>query len=334
MYSKLTHLRASWRHFVAAAAVALFVGMVALTAAPQQVASQSASPITGWAWSDTIGWISVDGTGYGLSMDSNGFVTGYAWSDNIGWVKFDGLGSYPSGAGTTAADARVVSGKLTGWARACAGTENGDCSTMTSRTDGWDGWISLGGTGYGVTFDDSTGAFGSFAWGDVNVGWVDFSRVSVPLSCQVPPHAARCGNPANGEDPNARYDSVNNMYCSVCAYQCINGACISPPSPICNIANGSNPKKCIEARPPLVSTGNTGAEVSWDVSNVRICTGVTSNDNESWSAPVVSDRASRTVTSKYISLPQTIFTLACTGLDNNPYSWTATVQYAPSFYEF
>src|SRR3989344_410792 len=67
-------------------------------------------------------------------------VTGYAWSDNIGWIKFDGLSSYPAPGSDWVAKANTSTGVFTGWARACAGTvPPGDCSSMASRTDGWDG---------------------------------------------------------------------------------------------------------------------------------------------------------------------------------------------------
>src|SRR5690348_8951689 len=51
--------------------------------------------LIGWAWSDTIGWISMDcsntstcgNTAYGISIDNNGVLSGFGWSDNIGWVS-------------------------------------------------------------------------------------------------------------------------------------------------------------------------------------------------------------------------------------------------------
>ena len=52
----------------------------------------------GWAWSDTIGWISfncVDGgtcasANYGVQIDTvSGEFSGHAWSENIGWISFN-----------------------------------------------------------------------------------------------------------------------------------------------------------------------------------------------------------------------------------------------------
>lgn len=56
----------------------------------------------GWAWNDTIGWISFCGTtgggsddcpsgsvNYQVSIDSNGDFSGFAWNDIEGWISFN-----------------------------------------------------------------------------------------------------------------------------------------------------------------------------------------------------------------------------------------------------
>jgi len=167
---------------------------LAFCLSPFIVAANSTDNISGYAWSSNIGWISFNcmntdtcGTGagqanYGVNKDENGNLVGYAWSPNVGWIKFGGLSGFPS---SPTQDAQVVSGNLVGWARACAGTANGDCSTMTSRTDGWDGWISLSGTGYGVSFAGTN--FSSYAWGSEVVGWVSFSGDGYGVTTNVIP---------------------------------------------------------------------------------------------------------------------------------------------------
>ena len=164
---------------------------------PLFVHAQLAAPVnvSGWAWSgyssgsgmEGVGWISLncrnqdtcDSVDYGVSIGTDGSLSGYAWSANIGWIQFGGLNtaSMPTGAGTVAANARMDNaGTVTGWARALAGAQDPD--------DGWDGWISLGGTGYGVSYNIDTGTAGSasYAWGgDVVVGWIDFSRTEMTL---------------------------------------------------------------------------------------------------------------------------------------------------------
>ena len=70
---------------------------------------------------------------------------------------------------------------LTGWARACAGTVNGDCASAT-RTDGWDGWIKLrqDSDGYGVyPYDTATvqPKLRGSAWGSDIIGYLGFSCI-------------------------------------------------------------------------------------------------------------------------------------------------------------
>ena len=108
---------------------------------------------------------------YGVRIDPlTGVFSGYAWSENIGWISFAPPPDYATYPGTGYPNCTIngtcpvapnysakidfATGKVTGWARACAGTVNGDCNSPT-RTDGWDGWILLGpiekgGTDYGV----------------------------------------------------------------------------------------------------------------------------------------------------------------------------------------
>ena len=57
--------------------------------------------LTGYAWSENIGWISFATSTNGnnsVTVDTNGNMSGYAWSDNIGWIKFGGLSNFPSGS--------------------------------------------------------------------------------------------------------------------------------------------------------------------------------------------------------------------------------------------
>lgn len=173
--------------------------------------TNSSSELCGFAWGATtepitpkmgVGWISfnskdcdvngdgtVDGsdganiacpvgpiTSYGVTVDASQNLDGYAWSNTLGWLKFGGLSSFPSAVGNSQQDARINGdGTVTGWARFCAGTANGDCSTMTSRTDGWDGWVSLRGTSptYGVAVTGDN--FNGYSWGSNVAGWMNWN---------------------------------------------------------------------------------------------------------------------------------------------------------------
>ncbi len=169
-------------------------------------ASATAQPLCGFAWggtdegSDTgVGWLSFNSDGLGgptykVTVSADGTLRGCAWSPNIGWVKFHDLSDNPhlgaSGNPTLqarfdASPAGSQTGTFKGWARACAGTINaadadapGDCTTMQSRTDGWDGWISLKGTAgagsYGLTA--TNGIVSGFSWGSEVVGYMDWNH--------------------------------------------------------------------------------------------------------------------------------------------------------------
>ena len=189
------------KNFILVAAL-LIVGAFSL---PQNVdATGIAGPIEleGYAWSASVGWISMscvnDGScgvsNYGVQINPDGSLSGYAWASNgldsngnptgAGWINFNPVGPYPSGSGTTngPVEAAGTSPNLTlsGWARACSGAANpATCSGgMNSNSGGWDGWISMDGTGYGIDFVDAVAdnSGSSFAWGGVNtMGWIDFS---------------------------------------------------------------------------------------------------------------------------------------------------------------
>ncbi len=132
----------------------------------QQVARASAlDNVIGWAWSDNVGWISLNCTNtsscatsdYGVTVNpSNGGMTGYAWSDNVGWIEFNGL-------------VNLGTGVVSGWAYA-----------LSADNLGWDGQIHLS----GITLSGTS--FSGFAWGSDVVGWTDFSGVNTTVMLLIP----------------------------------------------------------------------------------------------------------------------------------------------------
>jgi hypothetical protein len=203
--------------------------------------------LDGYAWSSNIGWISLNcktggingadiclTSSYRVTVNTTtNNVTGYAWSSNIGWIRFGGMGalvpnnSFPTGGGTTPGDAKVTGTfgdyTFTGWARACAGTlsPSGFCGNMNSRTDGWDGWISLDGTNYHVNAKGATGfqGTGSYAWGSDVVGWIDMSSYASWLfptavingnACPVPLGQSKCDTTVGWTITNATTPIVKN----------------------------------------------------------------------------------------------------------------------------
>jgi len=161
---------------LAVVSLALILSAVALGVVyePDAYAQSSGGSVTGYAWSDTIGWISLSGGSYGITVSGSGTLGGYAWSDNIGWVSANSsdLSGCPSAPCSASIDG---DGNLTGWLKAVSGG--------TSQSGGWDGFISLSGSGYGPT-RQSDGTFAGYAWGDINVGWLDFQFASTDYAAE------------------------------------------------------------------------------------------------------------------------------------------------------
>lgn len=183
--------------FLAAFLVAIFLSYLGFFSSLVSNSAQAGAGenVSGWAWSETIGWLSFNNTtgggsvSYGAHIDSaTGNMSGYAWAEHIGWIKFNPAGPFPS-APNYSAKLNPTNGEASGWMRACAGAANADCSGGTSLdSGGWDGWIKLRkdaadtGADYGVSLTVSTGDFHGWAWGGDVVGWVSFNCAE-PGSC-------------------------------------------------------------------------------------------------------------------------------------------------------
>lgn len=170
---------------------------------PGHVEAQTSgpAPVTGHAWSETIGWIEFQHSKTNkVTIDADNYFQGYAWSDNLGWLKFDKNLAGPGG-GT---GARVVDNKVIGWARFCAGqavsptTDPNNTCTGGSRSDGWDGWVKFDhGRADAVTYNPATKKFAGFAWGSDVVGWVDMKLVGADLEEEIVVDPCDDTNPSN-----------------------------------------------------------------------------------------------------------------------------------------
>lgn len=151
---------------------------------------------------------------YGVVLNSSNQMEGYAWSSNLGWLKFGGLSGMPTTAGNSLQQAVVLgNNQVHGWARFCAGTTTGTCSVMTARPDGWDGWISLRGTNYGVNYNPAGQKFSGFSWGGPVVGWLNWDAGTgngVRYCTTQTLTATLSANPNSGQEPLTGVDlSVN-----------------------------------------------------------------------------------------------------------------------------
>ncbi len=186
---------------------------------------------------------SNQGVNYGVNKNSDGTLTGYAWSSNIGWIKFGGLSGFPTGDGTQAQNANINGNNLKGWAKALSADDNG-----------WDGWISLSGSGYGISFSSATGYFSGYAWGGDVVGWISFnsnntgSGGSLPYSVVVG-NASTCSNDAINYPAcntcNTPSFVWNNASSSCVSTTCLNGAINSPTCDTCAASYTWNGISCV-----------------------------------------------------------------------------------------
>ncbi len=191
------------RYGTALAILIVLLFGVSLFSQPQSSEAGTAGQIGGYAWSETIGWISWNGSNYQINVASDGTMSGYGWSENIGWVSANSadLVGCPSAPCT----ARFQGNNMNGWLKAIG------------ASGGWDGWISLSGPGYGV--DRSGTSLTGYAWGSDVVGWLDFSYATTTYSdtCAV---QDMCVNGAMvHQNLNCSQDALYT-----CANGCYNGS--------------------------------------------------------------------------------------------------------------
>ena len=164
---------------VASIAVIATFSYATLSPRVTHAAAGTGGDLHGYAWSSTIGWVSMNcaegsATGSTVCATSNYKVTldpatqlfsGYAWSANVGWVSFN-----PSDVSFCGSQSALSAGRMIGWARVLSG----------AYPNGADGCISFGSAStstYGVNVDSVAGTFSGYAWGSITLGWLDFSRL-------------------------------------------------------------------------------------------------------------------------------------------------------------
>ena len=133
---------------------------------------------------------------YGVNINQDGILSGYAWSENIGWISFNqgDLTGCPSSPCQTSIN---ESGKVSGWAKVLSYGGGWDgWIKFAGNGANWNGSTCTGTNNYnntnrcnwGVKVNDSTGAFSGFAWSDMVVGWVSFNYgATTSFSFNAPP---------------------------------------------------------------------------------------------------------------------------------------------------
>lgn len=175
-----------------------FVDNVEITnAEPYVLSTGTGDNVYGWAWNDTVNWISFNSAGcdvdengyvdsgncgsdnasvsvvsYGVDVAEDGTMRGEAWSEAVGYIQFNPPGPYPDG--TKSATLDIQSRDVTGWARICSlSNDPVNCSGGNGM-----GWISMSTTtgDYGVELDEEN-TFKGYAWSD-DIGWISFGSIN------------------------------------------------------------------------------------------------------------------------------------------------------------
>ncbi len=150
------------------ASTAVFLLTIAFfsVSSPVRASLLAAGPLTGWAWSDTIGWISFNcltggptgdnicaNSNYGVNQDANGYLTGWAWSDSVGWISFTPsvnavgptcpLSAYDNGdCSARVSTSTGTLGNVYGWARAVVGCPSNIWNGTSCATAG-NSWTAI-----------------------------------------------------------------------------------------------------------------------------------------------------------------------------------------------
>lgn len=173
-----------------------------------------------------MGWISLNnlsdgsGTSYGVHIPfGNGNLSGYAWSTHYGWISFNGADL--AGCSPALGQATRSGNAISGGARIIAIRDAG------GNAGGFDGCISLSGTGYGLTIGGSASPYtlSGYAWSS-DLGWINFSGATVEYNptasvaitgCTIPMGSNSCSgsltwNIVDAESPNVFNQTNGTQY--------------------------------------------------------------------------------------------------------------------------
>lgn len=225
------------------------------TATVQSNTPVSGGNLTGFAWSENIGWISFnsisDGspTTYGVSVDtSTGALSGMAWSENIGWISFNSADVSGCPVAPCSPQVNLSNGTVSGFARALS---------YNGSNGSWDGWLGLSYSS--IVMNLATGAFSGYAWGGGDsalvsgvVGWVNFGPAGGYGGVFGP--VIGCINGA-----------TNPPACNTCTAPLVyNGSLCTLPTPTASVSVSPH-------SPPSLPLGSS-VTVTWSSSNATSCT--------------------------------------------------------------
>ena len=121
--------------------------------------------VTGYAWNSRSGWVNFGYSGGNVFVpEGAGDLSGFAYSDNIGWISLNCV-STNSCATVSYKVSSDASGNLSGW----AWSENYGWISFNCSNDN-----SCDSSNYKVTVNQTTGDFDGYAWSQ-NLGWTSFN---------------------------------------------------------------------------------------------------------------------------------------------------------------
>ncbi len=157
-----------------------------------------------------------------MSIDTTSdILSGYAWSDNIGWISANNVGT-PSG-GALPLPPPIGSG-IEGWLRALSADNN--------DWDGYIYLAQYGGSNpYGPVVD-AHGNITGYSWGSENIGWLDWQAKlgegacsSTPDSCTLP-DGTGTGQTITQTNPDCTTQQITTcaapQFCSPGSSVCLN----------------------------------------------------------------------------------------------------------------
>lgn len=365
----------SIKHLLWLIALAIAVASLTLLFAPRPAAkAQTSNYFTGYAWSENIGWIHMSGPGYGVQEDvTSGALSGYAWS-NIGWLSFNSSETANCPSGSCAPTVNLNTGAVSGWARACAVFQNKNaCSgTVDPQAGGWDGWVHLAGSNYGMQIGNASTSYAAsgYSWGDTGVGWIHWAGtgygVSAPSAAwgvlvgyvHASPSTITPGGTTNIAWSCANATSAKLRYpiggVATTTSVALSGSFNDTPSQstlysLTCYGNGnsgtysSNALVSVQAasnailvtlvgNPASVRTGET-TQIVWNVNNMTANSCSIAQQGGGWSQSVSNPASgSGTVTTPVIT-QSTTFTMTCTGSDSSTQTGSITIGVLPTFHE-
>lgn len=188
--------------FIYAGFVAMIVGMITVSALLPKKYSEAQTVtsynVSGYAFSDMpnasdqvvtdtnyyggrgLGKIEMSGSGYQVTLSSNGKFSGYAWNEIAGFVSFDGIKVDQSCLDTINSSCDVAGDIVFIAAKNTTATISGGWDGIVRTNGSWNNTVKLGKSINGVR------TMLGYAWGGDVVGWVDFSNVKITIPVITP----------------------------------------------------------------------------------------------------------------------------------------------------